>query len=326
LNRTVDRILDIDEHTHEANLFTGNYDSYVVQKDQHLKKWRNQYDEQQVELKMLRHLLKSKATTTNQKRNIRSSDGDKFIKHFKDQTADKTLSRQVGNLEERLRQLENDRLLAPPKPLTINTELDPTMLAANFPITVSGIYKSFEGRVLLNNVSFSVGAGEQIAITGANGIGKSTLIKLIVGEIIPDAGNITIAPSVRLGYLPQSDNLPHGDTLIEAYSYGLDGNYEEHKASLVGSGLFYYEQLHTLISRASAGQRRKIQLARLIAQRPNVLILDEPTNYLSLDVLESFETAINDFTGTVIAISHDRRFLENYNGVSLTLENGQLVR
>ena len=322
LNRTVTRIIEIDEHIREAVSYSGDYDAYATEKMQHVERWRADYAEQQDEIKQLRRALKGKQAHPN-KRNIQTSDGDKFIKHFKDQTADKSQARDVNALEERLRRIEADPIPQPPKPLDISPDLDPAELRGSFPVSLRGVQKRYGETVILRDVTVSVGAGERLTITGANGAGKSTLLRLIVGHEQPDAGEVTLASSARLGYLPQVDELPPGETLIEVYGYGLPGDYETHKADLISSGFFTYPQLSTPVSGMSAGQRRKVQLARLIAQRANVLLLDEPTNHLSLDVLEAFEKALDDFPGTVIAVSHDRRFLERFGGARLRLTAGR---
>lgn len=318
LNRTVTHVLEIDSHTHEAALFTGNYDAYAVEKARRMQQWRDDYARQQEEIKQLRGAIKARSGTPA-KRNIRASDGDKFIKHFKDQTADKSQARDVHNAEERLRRIEADPVPRPPKPLMLDTALHPATLRGHYPVTLAGVSKCYAGRQVLDGVSVTVGAGERIAITGANGAGKSTLLRIIAGESTADAGTVTIAPSVRLGYLPQTDTLPDGDTLMGAYSAGLDGTYEDHKANLIGSGFFTYPELNTPVAGMSAGQRRKVQLARLVAQQANVLLLDEPTNHLSFDIIEAFEAALDDFRGTVIAVSHDRRFLARFGGRVLHL-------
>ncbi|MEO1443645.1 MAG: ABC-F family ATP-binding cassette domain-containing protein, partial [Chloroflexota bacterium] len=259
LNRTVNRIIEIDEHSRTAVLFSGNYEAYTAEKARRLAKWREDYAQQQDELKTLRRLLKRKTSTTTQKRNIRTKDGDKFIKHFKDQTADKTLAREAASLEERLSRIEADPIPQPPRSVALSPDYDPATLRGHFPVMLDHLSLRYGQHVILDNVSLSIGAGERLAIVGENGAGKSSLLKLIAGEIAPDSGSVTTAPSVRLGYLPQVDALPDGDTLIAAYGNGLPGGYEDHKAALISSGFFTYEQLNTPINGTSAGQRRKIQ-------------------------------------------------------------------
>lgn len=326
LNRIANRIIEIDEHSRQAVVFTGNYDAYAAAKSLRMKQWREDYAQQQDEIKNLRRLLKSKTNTTSQKRNVRTNDGDKFIKHFKDQTADKTLSREAGQLEERLRRIEANPIPQPPRAITLSADYDPATLHGHFPITLSHVRLRYDARVILDDVSLNVEAGERIVITGVNGAGKSTLMKIIAGEAVADSGDVVIASSVRLGYLPQVDAVPMGDddTLIGLYGRGLSGGYEDHKADLIKSGFFTYEQLSIPARVASAGQRRKAQFALLIAQRANVLLLDEPTNYFSLDLVELIEQALADFDGTIIAISHDRYFLQRFRGRHLNLAAGVL--
>lgn len=172
---------------------------------------------------------------------------------------------------------------------------------------------------ILNQITLHLADGEHVGLVGANGVGKSTLMKVLAGTATPDSGTVQLAPSVRLGYLPQADQLLDAETLIDAYKHDLPGDHETHKAALIGSGFFRYPELSTPAAGLSAGQRRKLQLARLIAQQANVLLLDEPTNHLSFDLLEAFEDALHDFGGAIIAVSHDRRFLAAFGGRVIAL-------
>jgi len=118
--------------------------------------------------------------------------------------------------------------------------------------------------------------------------------------------------------------LDYAQSAFEAFAAGLDGSEQQLKATLLQSGLFRYAELDRPVTALSDGQRRKLQIARLIASRANLLILDEPTNFVSLDVLESFETALRDFPGPIIAASHDRRFIEQFGGEIWELRDGVL--
>ncbi len=313
LKATVTRVVEIDAYTRTASSYLGDYDAYTVAKAGELDRWRRDYDEQQAEIKALQMTLKA-ARGDGRARHIKVSDGDKFIKHFKGQTADKTQAREIGQVAERLDRIQADPIPKPPKPLVISPDLDPAALHGTIPVVVRDVVVRYGERAVLDGVSLTVGNGERVAITGPNGAGKSTLVKVIAGEIRPEAGGVTLAGSVRLGVLPQTKDLPPGDTLIAVYGHGLPGDYEEHKAALISSGLFRYPELSAPTSGMSAGQRRKVLLARLIAMGANVLLLDEPTNHLSLDVLEAFEAALADFPGAVVAVSHDRRFLARFDG------------
>src|SRR5690606_2205748 len=137
----------------------------------------------------------------------------------------------------------------------------------------------------------------------------------------PDAGEVYVNPAVRIGYLDQEqETLDENQTLFEAYAVGLPGTEQQLKATLIKSGLFRYEEFGKRVGDLSRGQQRKLQTARLIAGKANLLILDEPTNSISFDVLEAFEAALRDFPGAIIAASHDRRFIQQFGGDVWALE------
>jgi macrolide transport system ATP-binding/permease protein len=185
--------------------------------------------------------------------------------------------------------------------------------------------KRFGSRWVLRDVSFSIGKRSRIIITGPNGAGKTTLLRLLAGLDVPDSGEVMVSPQVRLGYLEQGQMpLPPGQMVLDVYRAGLPGEEQHHITDLLASGLFRYEDLRQTARGLSSGQQRKLQLARLMAERANVLLLDEPTNFVSFDVLEALEAALHDFPGPIIAVSHDRRFMERFGGEIWTLDDGRL--
>jgi macrolide transport system ATP-binding/permease protein len=165
-------------------------------------------------------------------------------------------------------------------------------------------------------------------LAGPNGAGKSTLIRLLAGIEKPDHGEIYVNPAVRMGLLEQEIAAAHPSVrLFEMFKVGMEEYQEQQlKTMLIRSGLFRYEDFDKPLSGLSSGQRRKLQIARLIFGRANLLLLDEPTNDLSFDVLEALETALHDFPGPVIAASHDRRFMQHFGGEIWELREGQLVK
>jgi macrolide transport system ATP-binding/permease protein len=150
------------------------------------------------------------------------------------------------------------------------------------------------------------------------------LLQILAGVLKPDSGQRFVERSVELGYLPQEDHFAPDDTVLEAFRAGLAGSEQELTRHLLATFLFHHADLQRRISEASVGQRRKIQLARLIATQANVLLLDEPTNHISFDVLESFEDALDDFPGPIIAATHDRRFIERFGGEVYAVDQGRL--
>ena len=141
----------------------------------------------------------------------------------------------------------------------------------------------------------------------------------------PGNGEVSIVDSALIGYLPQDPQMDLDKPVIETYRYGQVGYEGEFVGRLIGYGLFRLEDMQKKVGQLSIGQRRKLEIARLMAEGPNVLLLDEPTNYISLDVLEAFESAILNFPGPVIAVSHDRWFIQRFGGKIWELEEGKLV-
>ena len=180
---------------------------------------------------------------------------------------------------------------------------------------------------MLRDVSFTLTGDSRVVLVGPNGAGKTTLLEIIAGLTRQDAGTLRRTPGVTIGYLSQNSTHMAADrTLLETYRNGRIGHDEEFIAGLIRYGLFSYEDLSKKLSQASVGHRRKLEIARLIADRPNFLLLDEPTNHLSPDVLEAFEAAIQEFKGPVLAVSHDRRFIERFGGDVWEMVGGQLFR
>ncbi len=325
LNQLVDTIIEIEEHSKEAKIYTGNYEFYAQVKAQERAKWVEQYWAQQEEIWELRKLIRAKSRQNAFERAPR--DNDKFAYTFKAEKLQSSISRTIRNNEERLRRLEANPIPRPPSELTINPEFDPQTLVSKTPLSASNLRKSYGSQLILDGVSCTIEPTSRIVITGPNGAGKSTLLKLLAGVERPDEGEIVVAASVVIGYLDQEQAGMTGEqTLLEAYRAGRIGDAETIKAELLQYGLFTWPDLQKPVGALSVGQKRKLQLARLIAQQANLLLLDEPTNHISLDVLEEFETALARFPGPIVAISHDRHFIQRFAEEIWTLEAGQLYR
>jgi macrolide transport system ATP-binding/permease protein len=187
------------------------------------------------------------------------------------------------------------------------------------------VTKSHDGRVILRDLSFRVASDARIMLVGPNGVGKTTLLRLLLGLDTPDEGTVRVTGSAQVGYLPQEPLLDPSQTILGAYRQVVVGYDEQIIAGLLERGLFRLEDMPKLVGQLSIGQRRKLEIARLMAVQPNVLLLDEPTNYISLDVLEAFEAAVLSFPGPVIVVSHDRWFMQRFGGERWELVDGRLV-
>jgi macrolide transport system ATP-binding/permease protein len=325
LNQTVNTLIEIDEHSREGKLYSGNYDFYARVKVQERAKWIESYWAQQEEIWELRKLIKTKARQNPFERAPR--DNDKFAYTFKAEKLQSSISRHIRTAEERLQRIEADPIPKPPKTIEINPEFDPQTLVSKMPLTLTGIYKQYGSQPILHDINCTVEPQSRIVIVGPNGAGKSTLLKIMAGVEEPDTGEVFVAASVVIGYLDQEqETLAKAETLLDAYRLGRAGDWEELKAELLQYGLFTWPDLLKPVKTLSVGQKRKLQIAQLIAQRANLLLLDEPTNHISLDALEEFEQALLRFPGPIVAVSHDRRFIERFANEIWTVEAGCLRR
>ena len=182
-------------------------------------------------------------------------------------------------------------------------------------IEVEGLRKVFGDRLLFDDVSFTVPKGAIVGIIGANGMGKSTLFRLLMGYEQPDGGSVTVGETVQLGYVDQSrDDLDGSKTVWEEVSDGLDiiriGTYEVPSRSYIGRFNFKGSDQQKFVKDLSGGERNRLHLAKLLKQGANVLLLDEPTNDLDVETLRALEDAVQAFPGSAMVISHDRWFLD----------------
>jgi len=182
-------------------------------------------------------------------------------------------------------------------------------------VEVEGVSKSYGDRLLIDDLSFSVPRGGIVGIIGPNGVGKTTLFRMITGQEQPDRGSVTLGDTVELAYVDQSrDDLSAKKTVWEEVSDGLDiikvGPYEIPSRAYLGRFNFRGQDQQKRVGDLSGGERNRLHLAKLLKRGANVLLLDEPTNDLDVETLRALEEALLNFPGTVLVISHDRWFLD----------------
>ncbi len=323
LNRAVNQIFEIDEHSHHLKKYEGNYDAYMFAKAAERAKWEEDYERQQEEIKALRKRMRE--TARNVTHNRPPTDNDKSAYNFFGGRVQNTISRGVRAAEEQLRRIEADPIPKPPKLMQVSSYFNIEPLQAEVVIRASNLTKCWDEICILDEVNFTIASNTRILLFGPNGAGKTTLLKILMGFEKPDRGEISILKSARIGYLPQDPQMDLDKTVIETYRYGQLGYEGEFVGRLIGYGLFRLEDMQKKVGQLSIGQRRKLEIARLMAEGPNVLLLDEPTNYISLDVLQAFEAAIVTFPGPVIAVSHDRWFIQRFGGKVWELVNGKII-
>jgi ATP-binding cassette subfamily F protein uup len=181
---------------------------------------------------------------------------------------------------------------------------------------LTGVSKAFGGRTLIGELDLIVSRGDRIGLIGANGAGKTTLIKLILGQLEPDSGRVRIGANVAPAYFDQlREVLDDEKTVAETISPGSEWvdlpSGRKHVMSYLADFLFPPRRANSKVAMLSGGERNRLLLARLFARPANVLVLDEPTNDLDIESLELLEAALQDYSGTLLVVSHDRAFLDN---------------
>ncbi len=221
--------------------------------------------------------------------------------------------------EGRVRRLESlrlERAARRERQGNVKLNLDAGERSGKLVAELDNVTKAYGGRTLINGFSTRILRGDKIGLLGPNGIGKTTLLKLILGEIEADSGDIQRGTKINVAYFDQMrEQLNEEATLADTISPGSDfveiGNERKHVISYLEDFLFPPQRSRSPVKSLSGGERNRLLLARLFARPANVLVLDEPTNDLDIDTLELLESLLQEFNGTLFLVSHDRAFLEN---------------
>lgn len=289
LDQTVNRILEV-EHHHKVYKYTGSYGQYAEAKRQRRKEELRRYTAQQKEI---------------QKQ-------EDMIRRFKQRGTEK-LAKRAASREKQLEKMARmDRPAEGMGSMKIN--FHENYESGKDVIIAEGLGMRFAEKNhpvnLFENVNFNIKRGERICLVGPNGVGKTTLMKIFMGELLPTVGYLKVGYNVDFGYYDQEqENLTESNTVLEELkdSYRLYSDTE--MRSILGKFLFQNDAVFLQVGDLSGGEKARLSLVKLMLSGANVLLLDEPTNHLDIESKEVFEEALVDFPGTVIAVSHDRYFL-----------------
>ena len=224
-------------------------------------------------------------------------------------------TRSVSRIE-RLKTMRNER--AERREIQGNVRMDVAQAEKSGKIVaeLTNVTKSYDGRVIVRDFSATLMRGDKVGLVGPNGVGKTTMLKLILGEIAPDSGQIRVGTNLQVAYFDQMRaQLDPERNLLDTISPGSDwieiNGTRKHVMSYLGDFLFSPERARSPVKSLSGGERNRLLLARLFARPANVLVLDEPTNDLDIPTLELLEELLEEYSGTVFLVSHDRTFLDN---------------
>ncbi|GAA3107689.1 TlrC/CarA/OleB/SrmB family ABC-F type ribosomal protection protein [Streptomyces echinatus] len=228
----------------------------------------------------------------------------------------------IRNAKERIERLTEHPVAPPPEPLVFAARMATADgRTSRTAAELTGIRVA--GR--LHVPSLRVGGAERLLVTGPNGAGKTTLMRVLAGELRPDEGTVRTRGTV--GHLKQEETpWPPGLTLAQAFAHGRGGDLDEQTDHLLSLGLFSPSDLRLKVGELSFGQRRRIELARLVCEPVDLLLLDEPTNHFSPALVEELERALAGYRGAVVVVTHDRRMRDRFTGRHLELDAGRLAR
>lgn len=284
LDSVVNRILEIENK--KSRIWNGNYTGYVNQKAIDREIQERHYVNQQREIKRIEAYI-GQQRRWNRERNIIAAE-----------------SRQ--KLLDKMERVERPEAL----PDRIRMTFDSSGESGNDVMSVRGLAKSYPGKALFDSVSFEVKKHDRLFICGKNGCGKSTLIKILAGRIPPDSGFASLGYNVKIGYYDQENQDLHpNNTVIDELWNAYPTMTETTVRNALALFLFRGDDISKKVSVLSGGEKARLTLARLMLSKMNLLILDEPTNHLDINSREVLENALSGFDGTIIAVSHDRYFI-----------------
>ena len=300
LNRVVTKVLEIEQG--KLMTYLGNYSEYAQKKEQIRDAQLKEYLNQQQAIKHQEAVIEK----------LRSFNREKSIRRA----------------ESREKMLEKRKPVE--KPVEANTEihltLEPSCTSGNDVLSVEHLSKSFPSQPLFSDVSFEIKRGEHVAIIGDNGTGKTTLLK-ILNQVIPaDNGTFTLGTNVNVGYYDQEHHVLHMEkSIFDEISDDYPTLTNTEIRNVLAAFLFTGDDVFKRIGDLSGGERGRVSLAKLMLSEANFLILDEPTNHLDIVSKEILERALNDYTGTVLYVSHDRYFINQTATRILDLVNRTFV-
>lgn len=286
INKTASKIIEIENG--KSSVYNGNYDFYSEKKkiDREIK--MKHYISEQQEINRQKEII----------RKLRSFNREKSIKRA----------------ESREKLLEKMPLTDRPDnlPENIKFTIVPSFESGNDVLSVKELEKSFDGNKLFENLSFELKRGEKAALIGPNGVGKTTLFRLIMGSLSPDKGSTSIGANVNVGYYDQEhQNIDESKTIFAEISDAFPKLTVTKIRNALAAFVFTGDDVFKQISSLSGGEKGRVSLAKIMLSNANFLLLDEPTNHLDLMSKEILEAAIRNYTGTCLYISHDRYFINN---------------
>ena len=298
LDRVVSRIVEI--HDGKAEFYSGNYSFYVQEKQARFELQLKQYEKEQAKLGQLGFTLeRMKGWGIN----------------------NRTLYRRAMSIQHRMERIEKTD--KPTRDKTMRARFNQRDFFGDEVLSIKNLSKQFDGRTLFSGVDLEMGGGERVALLGDNGTGKTTFLKILLGEETGE-GKIKFGPSVKWAYLPQVIHFDHPErTLLDTMLYEKNCTVQTARDRL-GAFLFEGDDVYKTVGKLSGGEQSRLRLCMLMDESINLLILDEPTNHLDIASREWVEDALEEYEGALIFVSHDRYFVNKFATRIWELEDGHI--
>ena len=326
LDNTVTSILELDPVTHGVKAYPGNYADYLEQKLLEREKQAQAWQDQQDEIAQLRSAAMHIRELTKMKKGGKADGGDKFAKGFFGNRATKNVAGRAKHIEARIEKLMTEERIERPKQ-NWQMKLDfgaPAHQSRDVLITEK-LSVGYDTPLLID-LNLSIRAGRRIALTGPNGSGKTTLVRTIAGTLSPLAGSLKLGMTVRLGYMTQEQELLNpAFNALQTIQSAAPFN-ETEARNFLHYFLFKGDDALRPTGALSFGERARLQLGLLVAQGCTFLLLDEPINHLDIPSRARFEEALANFKGTILAVVHDRYFIERFATDVWNVKEGKIER
>jgi ATP-binding cassette, subfamily F, member 3 len=291
----------------ELTVYHSNYSRFVIEKEQMLLKEFESYKLQQQKIKKMKQTIKTLKEWANR------ANPPNANMHRRAKSMEKAL--------ERMEKIDRPQLNRRKMELT----LDHSDRSGTDVMVMENVSKKYDDKVIVSDGTMGLRYQDKMVLLGNNGVGKSTILKMIMGDIPPDKGKIAIGSNVKIGYLSQGELFPDsGSKVLESFRENVSVT-EGEARNILAKFLFYGHAVFKKVSQLSGGEQMRLRLAQLMHQDLNFLVMDEPTNHLDIESREVLEEALSEFNGTILAVSHDRYFINKLFDKVYWIQNGRLT-